>query len=405
VTQPPAPSPGTPGAAPPSLNTLRLAFLAMLGGVGAFGPFLGLSLSRAGYSGAEVGLLLGVIPLANMVATPLWAMAADRSSAATRILQLAAAASATIVAAIAIGGLPFVALVGVLALYGLMRAPVGPVLDALTVRALELGSGDPRGYGRIRLWGSVGFLAAGATASVVADRFAAPGAPLWVAVGCWSLGTLVLLRMPATRASGPVALGASLRALGGQPGLRWLVLALPLHGLGLNAYDAWYAIHIDALGLDSAWTGAAMLVGIGAEIGLMALSARVLGRRDPLLLLMFAMGLAAVRWAIVGLVSAPLLLTAAQLSHGVVYGLFWMAATEAMRRWAAPQVRASGQALLLVACYGLGPVLTSTVGALIVPKMGTGALFLAASLASLGATALVGLAWRASGAPKLRAEG
>lgn len=385
---------------PPSLGTLRLAFLAMLGGVGAFGPFLGLSLGRSGFTGAEVGVLLGVIPLANTLATPIWAMAADRSAAATRILQGAAAASALIVAGIAWGGLPFVGVAALLALYGLMRAPVGPLLDALTVRTLELGSGDPRGYGRVRLWGSVGFLAAGGAASVIADRSESPGAPLWVAVGCWAVGTLVLLRAPAARARGPVALTASLRALGRAPGLRWLLLALPLHGLGLNAYDAWYAIHIDALGLDSAWTGAALLVGIGAEIGLMAASAQVLGRRDPLLLLMGAMGLAAARWAVVGLSAHPAVLTAAQLSHGVVYGLFWMAATEAMRRWAAPEVRASGQALLLVACYGLGPVLTSALGALVVPKMGTGALFLCASAASLGATGLVGLAWRAGGGPR-----
>ena len=380
--------------ASPSLTTLKLAFLAMMGGVGAFGPFLGLSLGRAGFSGAEVGLLLGVIPLTNTLATPLWALAADHSAAASRMLQAAALASALIVAAIAWGGAPFFALVGLLALYGLMRAPVGPLLDALTVRALERGGGDPRDYGRVRLWGSVGFLAAGATASLVADRFDAPGGPLWVAVACWSVGVLVLLGLPAARARGPVSVFASIKVLLRAPGLRWLVAALPLHGMGLNAYDAWYAIHIDALGLDSAWTGAGLVVGIAAEIGLMAASARVLGRRDPLLLLMFAMGLGALRWLVVGLSAAPLALTAVQLSHGVVYGVFWMAATEAMRRWAPPDVRASSQALMLIACYGLGPVLTSAVGAVVVPAAGSGALFLAASLAGVVATALVAQAYR-----------
>jgi PPP family 3-phenylpropionic acid transporter len=386
--------------ATPSLPTLGLAFLAVLGGVGGFGPDLGQALREMGYPPAEVGALLAVIPLMNALATPIWAALADRLQTGARFLQLAVLSSLCVVGAISTGALPVWGLGLALATYGVMRAPVGPLLDSMTVKALEAQGADPRAYGRVRLWGSVGFLTAGGLAGVLAGALPQPGAPLWVAVGCWTLGLVVVARLPATRAAAPVALGPAARALAATPGLGWLLLALPLHGLGLNAYDSWYAMLLAERGLGGGWTGAAIVVGVLAEVGLMAASTRALGGRDPVGLLVLCLAVAAARWALVAVIEEPVLLTALQLSHALVFALFWLAVTETMRRRAPAALRASGQALVLVATYGLGPVLTSALGAVISPRFGVVGLFWAASAAAALAAGAAALAWRRGvGAP------
>ena len=367
-----------------------------MGAIGAFGPFLGLALGRQGASAASVGLLLALVPATRLLVTPAWALVADRFRLGTRILQLASALSMVTAGVLAagLGGLPGAGLA--LIAFAIARAPVAPVLDALTVRSLEQRGADPLRYGRIRLWGSLGFLMSAGVASLLADRVAWSAAPIALAAGIWGVGTLVTLRLPAAEASGPVPLRPALRALSSRPGFLWLLPALALHGAGLNAYDAWYAVHLDALGLAGVWTGAAIVVGVSAEMAVMFAASRLVSGRDPLGLLTLAMGTATVRWALIATLTNPWLLTALQLSHGAVFGLFWVGGVETFRRWAPGEVRASAQSLLLMAAYGAGPLLASGTAALVVDAHGTDTLFrLAAGGCAVG-TVLALMARRAA---------
>ncbi len=379
---------------PPSPRLLALSFAASMGAIGAFGPFFGLVLDRMGYSAAAIGGFLALVPLTRIALTPVWSVVADRFRLGTRILQGTALATALIVATIASGWLPAwgigLAMVG----FAAARAPVAAVLDGLTVRSLEaLGLPTSR-YGRIRLWGSAAFLACAGAAALLAQEVAWAPAPLALAASAWGLGFFVLLALPRAEADGPVHLGPALRALARQPGVLLLVLALPLHGLGLNAYDSWYAMHVEARGLPSSWTGVALACGLLVEIGVLAMGQRLLAGRDPARLVAVGMGTAAVRWVLTAVVVSPVLLTALQSLHGVVYGVFWVGIVELFRRLAGPEVRASAQAVAVTATYGFGPLLTSALGGALVDTWGTDALFLAAAGAAGAGTALTLLARR-----------
>lgn len=364
--------------------------MAVMGGIGAFGPFLGLVLDRLGHPAAVIGGLLALVPLTRILSTPLWALIADRYRVGTRILQAATLCTALVALAVATGRLPPVGIGVVLVLFAFVRAPIGPIIDGLTVRALELRGAPTAGYGRIRLWGSVAFLGVAGAAALVADAVPSPTAPVALAAVAWALGFGVLLQLPPGEAGPPVRIGPALRVLAGRPGLSLVVLALPLHGLGLNAFDGWFALHVEQLGLASTWTGVALALGVSAEIAVMAGSSRVLARARPETLVATAMGVGAARWALTAWVTDPALLTLLQASHGVVFAVFWIGVVELFRRAAPPEVRASAQAVVMTACYGLGPLLTSAVGAALVDDHGTRALF---AVAALAAAAGGGLTW------------
>lgn len=74
---------------------LSLYWFAMLAALGTFFPLFSLYLSEnLGLSGVETGLVTAAIPLAGMIAQPLWGALADQSGSRVRILTLVTAGAA-----------------------------------------------------------------------------------------------------------------------------------------------------------------------------------------------------------------------------------------------------------------------------------------------------------------------
>jgi MFS transporter, PPP family, 3-phenylpropionic acid transporter len=349
-------------------------------------------LDRLGHSGAMIGAVLAILPIMRLASAPMWAVVADRWHAGPRILQGAALAVALMMGAMASGMLGIGGFALALVVFAFAWAPISPILDGLTVQVLERAGAPPTRYGRIRLWGSVCYLLIGGAAAVIADAIAWPTAPLVVGAVLLAVGAVVVWQLPPARAETPAPVGPALRLLVARPGVVALLLALTLHGVGLGAYDAWYAMHIQQLGLPSVWTGAALILGVAAEVVVLASAARLLNGRSPLRLVALAFGIAVVRWLLVACLTNPWLLTLIQVSHGAVFGLYWIGAVEALRRLAPPTLRASSQGLLIATTFSLGPLLASLLGALLVDDLGTRALYAAAAVTSAAATALCLLA-------------
>ena len=370
-----------------SPRLLALSFAGSMGAIGAFGPYFGLVMDRLGYSAAVIGGIWALMPLTRLVLTPAWAAVADRYRVGTRILQATTLGSVVAVAAMASGALPALGIAVAMVALSAMRAPVQPILDSLTVQTLEVLQRPPTEYGRIRLWGSVAFLVCAGTAAWAAEAVAWVAAPLGLAVAVWAVGFGVTLLLPRGGTLQPVAVGPALRSLTRRPGVGVLLASLCLYGMGMNAYDAWYGVHIEHLGLPSRYIGLALACGVVVEIGVMAVASRLLRDRDPVRLVVLAMGVASVRWALTATLTSAWLLTVLQMAHGVVYAVGWVALVELMRRLAPPEVRASAQGLLVMSAYGVGPLLTAGLAALLVDSLGTQALFAAAS----GLSAMAGL--------------
>jgi PPP family 3-phenylpropionic acid transporter len=351
-------------------------------------------MDRLGYSALAIGGIWALMPATRLLVTPGWALLADRYRMGTRILQGASLGTVLAVTAMATGLLPAWGLAVCMVLFAAMRAPMGPILDALTVRSLEDAGQPTSRYGRIRLWGSVAFLVCAGTGAVLADQVAWAPAPLALGAVVWGLGFLITLLLPRSGAVEPVRLRPALRTLGQRPGMPLLIGALALHGLGLNAYDAWYAVHMEHLGLSSVWTGAALACGLVIEIGVMAQGVRLLNARDPAQLVLLGLGTGAVRWALTAWLTDPVWLTALQLLHGVVYAVFWIGVVELFRQVAPREIRASAQAVIIMACYGVGPLLGAGVASAVVDDHGTQALYGVAAGASALATLATAVAWR-----------
>ena len=335
--------------------SLRLRLIAWyVAAVGALGvaPYLSVVLADKGITDQQIAQFMAVLPVAALLAAPLWSFAADRFGHAHVLLTLT-----TVGVTVGMGMLAGTATVPLLAagmvLYAVSRAPQVPIVDALTLQSLK---DDGASYGRIRLWGSVAFLIVAFSAGWLRTLWAP--APLVMGALLLSLTIPVSRLLP--RSETPFA-RPTLRVLMGamaRPSTIALALACVLQGLSLSFYNGFIGRHVETLGLSSTIIGTIAVVGVGVEVGVMAISPWLLQRVAPSRLLVVALLASVPRWLGTAWSTEAVPLVAYQALHGLSFGLFWVAADPAFAKHAPPSVARSAQSLLTATAFGIGPLLS-----------------------------------------------
>lgn len=139
-----------------TLPALSLYWFLYLAALGIMFPFFSLYLSdNAGLSGTEVGVVVTMSPLVALVAPTAWGRIADRSGSPTRVLAVATLGVAVFTALLAwLDG--FWLLTAGAAALALFATGVIPLVISVTLS--NLGENALPAFGRVRVWGTVGFL-------------------------------------------------------------------------------------------------------------------------------------------------------------------------------------------------------------------------------------------------------
>jgi len=235
--------------------------------LGAVAPYFALELQARGASGVTLALSLGSLPLVRLVAGPLWGLLADWLQGSKRVLVLGATITFLATAILAYEDLPPRITPLVMALWALGRAPMGPIVDAMALSAL----GDDQGaYGKLRRWGSVGFLVAAFASGALRDWFGL--SPLVFGWGLSSLVLWIVLDTPTRKTPQRVALWPALVAMGKDRVVRCLLIGSAFHFAGHIGSTSFLAVHMEGLGLSSQWVGVALAVGVGVEVVVLSYS-------------------------------------------------------------------------------------------------------------------------------------
>jgi len=312
---------------PPVAPLLIAAYyFVFFGALGIFLPYFSLWLVAHGLAPAEATRVLSLTPLMSLLVPPLAGLVADARRARVWLLRIGSVAT-------------FVAFLGFFrarvrvelyvctAIFAFCRAPLTSLIDATTLSHVRHHGGS---YGRIRLWGSLGFLVAAAAAGGLIDR---AGVGAIVGVTAWALacGAAVAFTLPAPP---PVerkgVVGAWLHLLG-EPDWWIFFVAVALGQMATAAYDSGFSLHLQRLGFGGRFIGAAWATGVAAEIVLMALSGRILARLGAPRLFALSLATAAVRWTLLARVVSPVAILCLQPLHGVTFGLFWVAGVTLVR--------------------------------------------------------------------------
>lgn len=361
---------------------IRALFLAYFAYVGLFSPYLSLYLAALGLTIAQIGVLMALPQVLRIVGPPFWGWLADRGGSSVLLLRLSSLGACLSALLLPLAGGHFAALLPALALLFFMTAAQMPIGETM---AMQLAGGDAGRYGRLRVWGSAGFIVGVVAMGPVLDAWGMRSLPWWtaailaaLAASAWSMRAVPLPAgpAPATRVR------ERLREPRVQAFFASAFLMIFAHA-GLYAF---LSLYLAELGYSKTAIGLLWALGVIAEIGIFWVQRRLFERFGAIRLLDASLWVAALRFALIGASASWLpALVLAQLLHAVTFGIHHSATVATLQRWFEPGQQARAQALYVMVGYGLGGALGVLVASRVWSAVSPQAVFLVSAGAALAA--------------------
>jgi len=380
------PGAGEPLTSPPraggSLATLRTFYFVSYGAMGVYLPFFPPWLEAQGFRGERMSALTSLVPLSALAMPLLLGLLADRLALRGPLIALASSLAALGMTLFGVlsaqnGGISFAWAATCMATFALFRAPAVGLGDVVAMESRA-------NYGRLRLFGSLGFLSAALAAGPLLATSSPSLVPWLVAAGLWA-GALVALVLPKATAHRRAPLSDA-KALLSQPGFRLLAGTVILAFSNHSAYDLCGSLRMRDLGASSSSIGLFWAVGTFSEVVLMATCMPAIERIGPGKTLTFAALVAAVRWTVLsGTPSLPVLL-ALQPLHSITFGLMWLSVVSVLKREVGERGMATGQGLLTTAA-SIGSTIGYWLWGVTYAESGSASVFRLASWVALVAAA------------------
>ena len=321
--------------------------------------------SDLGFTGVQVGAIYSLFPLAMIIAPFIGGQLADRYFASERIIGVLQLAGGVMLL-VASRTTDYGSLMLVMFVYCLLYAPTLALTNSIAMANLD---NSEKQFGRIRVWGTIGWIAAGLV--LAAWRTAALSSPgLEVSGDLLVFAAAVSFIMgihsftlphtpPRTEATSPWAVLESLKMLKDRNFAIFLVICFVV-ATELQFYYVLTAPFLVSprIGISGVSVSAWMTIGQAAEIFVMAFvlswSLKRLGMRRTL-----AIGVLAwpIRYVIFSIGGPTWLLLASLSLHGFCYVFFFVAAFIHVDNVAPPDVRASAQSLIAIVTLGFGSFL------------------------------------------------
>ena len=338
---------------PLNLSAFYFFYFAYLG---AFAPFFALYLTSVGMNAVEIGVLMALPQLTRILAPHLWGWLADHTGRRIGVVRISGAAG--MIAFLGVfAGESFSWLFAVLFAMMFFWSAALPLVEATTLS--KLGDETAR-YGRIRVWGSVGFIAAVVAVGYLIDA-TAPRSVLWV-IAALMAGMLLLSftlseAKPEPHESDDLPVWQIVR----KPAVLAVIGASALMAAAHGPYYTFYTIHLVDHGYSKSAAGWLWALGVICEIGIFIWMSRLYRAFTLRSILIASTLLAALRFVVIGWsADSIVLLLAAQTLHAASFGSFHAAAIGVVHKLFRGRHQARGQAIYGSLAYGLG----GTVGGL-----------------------------------------
>ncbi len=317
---------------------------------GTFSTYASLYFQGRGMSVAQIGVLMSLIQVLRIFGPNVWGYVADHSERRVFVLRLTGVAALVSFSGFVFGS-TFAHFFAAMVLLNLFTSAQGPMCEALMLSEMH---GDLTYYGRIRLWGSIGFIVTVMLSSFLMD-WQGTGALIWFcgALLVCVLGAAFRLKdVPRlTHAGKPPALLAVLRKKEVLAFFASTALMVSAHA----SLYTFYSLYLERQGYSKTVTGLMWSVGVVAEVLCFYFQAPLFKRWGAKRLMYACFAFGVLRFAMIGAGAQSLaLLVAAQLMHAATFALHHSASVQTMQRWFGGALQARGQALYISISYGVG---------------------------------------------------
>ena len=356
--------------------------------VGMFAPYWSLYLKSIHMSAIEIATLMSIGPVMRMVAPNIWGWLADRTGKRLLVVQVAAILSAVCYLGV-FATTSFWGMFAVLALIGFFWSASMPLVEATTLT--YLGKHSAR-YGRIRSWGSIGFIVAVVGLGYALDYMAIAWL-LWVGLVI-EIGILLFSRqIPPTEVLAHHTDHQPIKQIVMQPRVIALFSACFLMSVAHGPYYTFFSIYLVEHGYSKSAVGGLWALGVICEIGVFFIMPWLVRHFGYTRILLVSFAAAVLRFMLIGWgVDLLLLLLAAQVLHAATFGAYHAASVGLVHEFFQGRHQSKGQALFGSLTYGAGGVVGGLLSGPIWQHFGASVLY--SCSAGMGFLGLLLIVWK-----------
>ena len=304
------------------LSAFYFFYFAVLGG---FMPYWGLYLKSQNFNEEAIGQLMAIGMLTRIFAPSFWGYLADTTGKRIELVRLGASMITIFWVGIFFVGHHFWLMAAVLFSYSFFQNAILAQFEAVTITHLQERRAD---YGKIRLWGSLGFIATVAGLGVLFDWIAISWLPVTLLL-CAFVAAVISFIIPTPPLQPSHNLKKPLLDTVKQSKVwRFLVVHFLLQ-LSHAPYYSFFSVYLEEKGYSRTVIGFLWSLGVLAEVVAFTQTHRLLHKFSEYNLIQWCLLLAAIRWlAIAWAVDIPSILWTVQLLHAFSFAVFHAAAMQ-----------------------------------------------------------------------------
>ncbi len=350
---------------------------------GALTPYLNLYYQTIGMTRQQIGLLIASTTLTTVIASPVWSALADAFRLHRYLLPLAMVGTLGPVALLT-QTTEFGALWLLIVLYAFFNGPIIPLADNAVLSML----GDDRAaYGRLRVWGAIGFGLSAWGGGALAEQFGMSVSFVLFIVFMFLCG-LIAARLPAPQVTASDSFLHNLKRLMINPVWLGFLTAIFLVGISSSLIHNYYVLYITGMGGGETLYGLSIAAAGLSELPVFFFAGRLVRWLTPRGLLVIGFVAFALRCLLISVIPSPEWVIVPQMLHGLSFSALWAAGVVYVVQITPPGLGATAQAALGVTLFGIAGAVGGVFGATLYESVGPVALFRVGAL-----VALLGLAF------------
>jgi len=323
--------------------------------LGSLLPFWSLYLKHNGFTAEQIGELTAMLVATKIIAPHLWGWLADRSGRRLVLIRIT-----TLLSLLMFSGFwyrhDYGWVAGVTIAFSLFWNATLPQFEAATLQHL---SSQPQRYSHVRLWGSIGFIAAVLGIGRLLDILGIGDLPLLIG-GLLGVNWLMALITPEARRLQEHKASGSMLPLLYKPELLAFLTVYMLLQVAHGPYYTFYSVYLKQHAYSATETGLLWAFGVVAEVFVFVWMSGLLRRVGPRILLLSSLVLSVGRWLMIAYgAECPPVIVSAQVLHAASFGVAHVVAMQLLHGYFGTGHQSKGQALYSSLSFGLGGMVGS----------------------------------------------